>query len=418
MITARTLIPLVMLLAPLQPLRALADGADPPMFSFSGFGTLGVVHSSEDRADFAGASFKPTGAGFTRAWSPDVDSLLALQAIANLTPRFSAVLQVESELNYAGSYRPHVEWANLKYQATPDFSIRIGRTGVPIFMVTDTRKLGYANPWVRPPVELYSLVAVTSNDGIDVSYRTALGSATNTIQLSGGRWDTKFPSLGGLGGTAKSRGQWALIDTFESGFATVRANYGASHVTIDALAPLFDGFRQFGPEGIAIADKYEIRKSPVTFIGVGASYDPGPWFTVAEWGRIEARSAVGGNTAWYVSGGLRRGKFTPYATYGHIKVDSDTSVPGLTLANLPPFLVGPATALNGALNSILGAKAAQQTVSLGLRWDFMKDADLKVQIDRTRLGSGSAGVLTNVQPGFRPGGSYNLFSVTLDFAFR
>src|SRR5688572_31146235 len=55
-------------------------------------------------------------------------SLIAGQVNANFTPKLSAVLQVVAEPNHQGNYDPHVEWANIKYQFTPDFSVRIGRS--------------------------------------------------------------------------------------------------------------------------------------------------------------------------------------------------------------------------------------------------------------------------------------------------
>jgi len=164
-----------------------ADDGDPPGFVLSGFGTVGAVHSSQRQADFTSNSFKPNGAGFSRNWSPDVDSLLAVQGTANLTPQLSVVLQLISEQNFDNTYRPHVEWANVKYQFTPDFNVRVGRIGLPIFMVNDSRKIGYANPWVRPPLEVYDLVPLTSSDGIDASYRLPIGAATNTFQVTAGR---------------------------------------------------------------------------------------------------------------------------------------------------------------------------------------------------------------------------------------
>jgi hypothetical protein len=36
------------------------------MFTVGGFGALGVVHSSEYRADFTATAFEATGAGSTR----------------------------------------------------------------------------------------------------------------------------------------------------------------------------------------------------------------------------------------------------------------------------------------------------------------------------------------------------------------
>jgi hypothetical protein len=37
----------------------------PSMFSFNGFGTLGVVHSSDNQADFVSNAIQSKGAGFT-----------------------------------------------------------------------------------------------------------------------------------------------------------------------------------------------------------------------------------------------------------------------------------------------------------------------------------------------------------------
>jgi hypothetical protein len=393
---------------------AVSDDASASIFSFSGFGTLGVVHSSESEADFTNSTFKPNGAGFTRAWSPDVDSRLGAQVTANVTSHLSAVVQVISEQLYDDTYRPHVEWANIKYQLTPDLSLRVGRTVLSSFMFSDTRKVGYATPWVRPPIEVYSLVPVSNSDGVDASYKLHIGDFVHTLVASFGRIEQGLPpSLGG--GTAHARAQWLISDTIEYGAATAHVTYQNVHLTISGLNQLFDAFRQFGSQGIALANEYDQDDKLVSFIGVGAMYDPGRWFALGEWGHDDFHSVLGSSTAWYVSGGYRLAKVTPYLTYSRVSVNSNTSDPGLTLSTLPPFLVGPATGLNDALNGALAAIADQRTMSVGARWDFVKNVALKVQYDHTRIGAGSTGTLTNIQPGFALGGTVNLFSVALEF---
>jgi hypothetical protein len=386
--------------------------------SFSGFGTLGVVRSSERNADYLVDAFKPTGPGFTRAWSADVDSHLAGQVTLKLTERLTGVVQVMVQQRYDDTYRPSVEWANLKFDVTPDFSVRAGRTVLPVFMVTDSRKVGYANPWVRPPVEVYGLVPVTNSDGVDASFRWPLGAFTDTVQLTYGRSDSKFPLPSGGGtGDANAREILAVVNTIEHGFTTLRLNYGRARLTIEAFDPLFDAFRQFGPAGAAIADRYGVRDKEATFLGLGASYDPGPWFAMGEWARFDTRSVVGKRSAWYVSGGPRFGRFTPYATYARVKNENNTSDPGLTLAGLPPQLAAVAGALNAALNAQLAVAAGQRTWSLGVRWDMLRNAALKAQYDRVKRDEGSTGSFGNIQPGFQSGGSANIFSVAADFVF-
>jgi hypothetical protein len=396
---------------------ARAGDPEEPSLSFSGFGTLGVVHSSEGNADFTSSTFKPNGAGYSHAWSAAVDSLIAGQANAVLAPRLTAVLQVISEQNHDGTYKPHVEWANVNYRFTPDLSVRLGRTVLPIFMVADSRKVSYANSWVRPPVEVYSLVPVTTNDGIDAVYRMPVGDANATFQFTAGQSDYRFPDTGAKPGvTVEARDVAALVGTYQRGFAAVRLNLGRARVTIPELEQFLDGFRQFGPAGAAIADRYGIRDRSITFAGLGASYDSGPWFVMGEWSRIDAPPLVGKKSGWYVTGGHRAGSITAFATYASARADN-LADPGLTVAALPVELAEPAAELNAALNSFLATKIVQDSISVGVRWDFAKDVAFTLQADHTRIGDGSNGALRNLQPGFVPVGKYNLFSATIAFVF-
>jgi len=391
--------------------RATDPGAS--MFSFSGFGTLGVVHSDEDEADFATNIFSPNGAGYTRAWSASVDSKIGAQIDATFTPQISAMIQVISQQNYNNTYTPHVEWGNIKYQLTPELSVRIGRTVLPSFLFSDTRNVGYANPWVRPPVEAYSLVPIDTSDGVDVSYLLHLGNWAHTLVGTYGSTSTQQPT----GTNAEARRQWNISDTIEVGSATLRVAYQRADLTLDGLHTFFAAFREFGPQGNALANQYDPYRKRVDFIGIGGMYNPRDWFVTGEWGGTDLHSVLGESTAWYVSGGYRLAKFTPYVTYGAVKAISNTSDPGLNVVALPPSLAGPATGLNAALNAILGSIAVQNTISVGSRWDFMRNMDLKLQYDHTRLGAGSPGTLINLHPDFHPGGTVNLLSVAIDFVW-
>lgn len=396
-----------------MPARADDSAPAPSMFSLSGFGTLGAVHSSEDQADFTSSYLKPNGAGFTRAWSTDVDSRLAGQLLARITPQLSAVVQVIAEQLYDNTYRPHLEWANLKYELTPELSLRLGRTVLPSFMFSDTRKVGYANPWVRPPVEVYNLVPIANSDGVDASYDLHLGRFVHRLRGTYGTSDPRLPP--DPGGTAHGRNIWLLSDTIEYGAASVHLTYQNTHLTVPGLDGVFDALRSFGPQGVALADRYQPVDRVARFIGLGAQYDPGPWFIVGEWGNTDYHSVLGESSAWYTSGGYRWGPLTPYVTYSAVKANSNLSDPGLTLTALPPYLAGPAAAVNVGLNTLLESLAVQKTLSAGARWDVLRNVDLKLQFDHSRLGAGSHGALIDLQPDFRPGGTVNLISVTMDF---
>jgi opacity protein-like surface antigen len=389
-------------------MTARADGPDHPRFSISGFGTVGAAHSSEKKADYTSTIFKPNGAGHTRDWSFDVDSRLGLQMDVNFTPQLSAVLQVIAEQRYDNSYKPTVEWANVKYRVTPDFSVRVGRIALAGFIASDYRKVGYAIPWLRPPGDLYGLSQLTSSDGIDVNYRFRAGELTNTLHSYYGNRNIR--TTYNRGAVSEFRDMFGITHTMDYGAASFRYGYYQGRLSMDAISPFFDAFRRFGPRGVEIAERYDLQNKPYRVAAVGASYDPGNWFAMGEYAIQTSDSWLGDRTGWYVSGGVRINQFTPYVIYSQVKPDSPSSDPGV------PAVA--ATRLNAGLNALLRALANdQKTVAVGGRWDFARNAALKVQYDHIDIAPGSRGSLLNQQPGFVPGGKVDVFSVALDFVF-
>ena len=170
-------------------IATLAHAEDTPTWALSGYGTLGVVHSNERNADYTSSVLKYSGAGATDRWSHDVDSRLGAQLDVTFDKRWSAVLQVVTEQNLENNYRPRVEWANVKYQVTLELALRVGRIALPVFLSADYRKIGYAYPWVRPPVESYGTMPITSSDGIDATWRWSVGPVRNATQVLFGHDD-------------------------------------------------------------------------------------------------------------------------------------------------------------------------------------------------------------------------------------
>lgn len=403
-----------LLLSTIGMTAAQADDTSMPSVTLSGFGTVGVTHSNEGQADFTNSPFvKKTGAGFSSAWSADVDTVLGAQITAIFTPKVSGVLQVISQLRYDGTYTPEVEWANVKYQFTPDFNMRVGRIAMPTQLVSDYRYVGYSTPWLRAPMDIYGLIPLSSNDGVDASYRIHIGNASSTFQASYGNSEIK--NANGISPTTIKTAV-GLFNTTEIDRTTLHFSYQEADLSFPVLYPLADGFKQFGPVGIAIADKYLARDSRIKLLAIGAMYDADDWFVMAEMTKAESPSFIGSQSGWYVSGGYRLGEFTPYVTFAQSEKTSNITDPGLNAAAYPGYLASTVATLNAGLNNALRG-ASGQTLSVGTRWDFTRNMALKAQYDRVNLSTDSAGTLTNLQSGYQRGGSYNVFSVALNFVF-
>jgi hypothetical protein len=387
------------------------------IFSFRGYGTAGLVHSSEHQADFIAHDLQKRGAGRNANWSAEVDSRIGAQLDTRFNSDLSAVVQITSEQRYDGSYRPEFEWLNLKYQFTPDFSIRAGRIVLPTFLLSDSRKVGYSSPWVRPPVEVYSLIPLTRLDGVDANWRQRFGEVNNSVQFGYGRSSARLPEDEVVGGKVTAEDGLTVTDTLEYGHSTLHLSYLRTRGTINSYDELFSNYRKLAgffpglaPQVTALIDKYDPNDKEFSIFTMGANYDPGKWFVMGEYGVLDTHSIYGKRSGWYVTSGYRFGKFTPYASFARARLESNSSDPGVASAA--------AAGANKELNKQLTAAPEQKTVSFGIRWDFVKNAALKMQYDRTNIGAGSPGSLDHQIDGkFVPGGHFNVFSVVIDFLF-
>lgn len=363
---------LIALLAmPLYAACACAAEPDERAFELDGFGTLGIVHSDYTHADFVTYSyFHPKGVGYSRSWSADQDTRLGLQLSATFAGKFSAVVQAVSQQRYDNTFRPSLEWANIKYAITPELSIRAGRVLLPTFLTSDTANVNYVNEWVRTPAEVLIQLPVTTSDGVDVTYHFNVGPASNRLQLLYGGNESQAPN----DTVYKNTGIRAIIDTIEYGPLTVHVGYQRMHYS-------------FAANGAT-----EVPKAAFEAVELGVLYDPGRWYLTAE--QFNARDQFMGNTqAWYVGAGYRFGSVTAYLVSAQIR---QTSIGDMALA--PVF--------------------DQKTSSAGLRWDFLKNFAAKLQYDRIVVGSAIIPTsFVRLQPGLRIGDRAGVLSATLDFVW-
>ena len=347
-----------------------------PMFKLGGFGTLGLSHSSQGLGDYVVDTTTPKGAGLSNDWSATNNSRFAAHLNANFSPKVSALLQIDTEYHADGTYRPEVEWLSVKYSFTPNFYMRVGRIALPTFMDSENWDVGYSYTWVTPPVDLYHQLSIPSSDGVDAMYRAEIGDAVNTFKTIFGRNTLDRPNS-----VTTSKEMWGIFDTLEYGQATYHAGYQQRMSSTE--------YTLTGTTGPWIQN---------SDLSLGANYDPGDWFVMSEW--IQRRSAFM-SSAMYVSAGYRINKFTPYLTH------SQNSSGSFIQSSPPP-----------SAYDLQLANRAQSTDSFGVRWDFMRNFDFKMQYDRVTLSDNSNGYLINVPANvILYGTTFHVISAVVDFVF-
>ena len=384
-------------------------------FSFSGFGTLGTVHTSTDKAEFATSSLQPKGA--SDGYDFGVDSMLGLQGNYKPTDSLLFVGQLVSNRNAVNKFTPHVEWAFVRYAITPNLAVRGGIMAAPVFMNSESRLIGFSMPWVRQPTALYSQISFTNFRGVDASWRFNAGSTAVTLQPYYGAAPTEIPNSAdpNHSTTAHIKRMTGLNLTAEMGAWTgrvgyMRSNFNYSSASISQLLAGLRAVNALVPGAAQFANDLSPVDKTLTFTSAGVSYDGPKVFFQAEIGKRKTDLFLADTTAWYSSLGYRFGDVMPYATVSRVRIDSATS------SSLVPA-VGPLASLSAGINTLLATQNyAQNTGAVGVRWQFHKNLDVKVQWDRVKLPSGALGNFIHSQPGFA-GSTVNVYSAAVDFVF-
>ncbi|HRD68299.1 MAG TPA: hypothetical protein PKY50_19385 [Candidatus Competibacter sp.] len=379
--------------------------------SLNGFGTLGGVYNLDGGADFIRDISQPDGArGDGVAWA--VDSRLGLQATWRPLEDFESTLQLVSKYRHDGSYHPEITWAFLKYMVTPNVQIRAGRLGTDIYLQADSRDIGYGYLWVRPPVDYFGRLSVSYFDGADFAVTQELGEGILKGKLYAGQARETLPADGGaqysLDGTSVAGGH---IE-YQNLNWLFRVSYAAIRLENETPAePLLNVLQSTGiPQAVALAQEMSLARKRSDFFGAGIAYENGPLQSQLAISYLASDSLMfPDSNSGYWSIGYRIGQWTPYLVYSRIKSDHNQRATGLP--NIPPF-----DAINaGVAQALSGSRADQETFTLGMRYDFARNVDFKLQLDWVDSRVNPSLLWRNPDPDWD--GQATIISATLDFVF-
>ena len=391
-----------------------------PSVKISGFGTGALTWTNEDRAEFARPNQVSGAADNVRT---GIDSNLGLQADMPVNSWLSFTGQVLVRKDAEEHYGAELGWAFAKARINDELSVRVGRVGLPVFMISDYRNVGYANTMLRPPAEIYSQVPFNSIDGADITWQHSVGDTTLTSQLAYG--SVKSPLSGDI--HAKGKQIAALNVSAEHGPFIVRAGHARAKITVEdstSLNTLVAGLRAAGagyrfPQLATLADEIEAKEKQAHFSSLGLAMDWNNIVVQTEFAKRKTKAYINDTTSWYVMGGYRFGKFLPYYSHANLKVDSAVvnTVPAACPVGYPAACTPTMQALGAGVRRLpnTGVGQGEQTTdSIGVRWDFASSVALKAQIDRVKPKNGN-GLFVNAKPGFT--GPVTVGAVALDFVF-
>lgn len=371
---------------------------------FSGFGTAGYAMTNSNDVLFANpGQYK----GAQEGGSALVDSRLGGQLDATFNPKLGATVQAIAMQDAKGRFRPQLEWAFLSYKATDNVTVRLGRLGWPAYLVSDYRYVGYANPWLRAPNEVYSLAALDSYEGADLRWSHDLAGGILTVQALAGHASSPLPDNSERSARIKVNQLTGAYATYEIGNLRVRGGLSTGKASY-----LSQGTDMLSA-GLAMAGYGEVARQLIpaqaraTFMSLGGTYDAHDILATGEYGKLRSGGLLGTASGWYGTLGWRRGSWMPYVTWaGYAKRDDSDRYA------VPP--VGPLLPLSMGVSQLAGGND-QHTASLGVRWDAASKLAIKAQFDHVRP-SAAGGTFIHIQPGY-DGHPVNVVSVAADFVF-
>lgn len=388
---------------PLAHAESQAGGNPWPTLQIKGFGTIGIARSDDADAEFVRDLSQPDGLG--KHWSGKIDSMLGLQANLTLNARTAAVIQGIARYRYDGSWRPELNWAFLRHDLTPDFTVRLGRMGTEFYMQADSRMVGYANLAVRPSADYFGPIVVSFFDGIDASMTSDTGAGLLRGKVFAGWAGEKTPFVKPY--TWDLRGSRMFGGHLDYINGPWQFRIGRSQIRFKHQQPLNEAARQAGfpIDILAAAPELSIVGRHGTYDSLGFAYDEGRLQVQGQISHIRYdTSAYEDTTSGYLIAAYRIGQTTPYLGYSRTRSSSarlSTPMPPLIAAGIRDF--------------IDQTHADQATVSLGARWDFMQNMALKAQLDMIRGERDSRFPMRNANRDWD--GRMNVFSLALDFIF-
>jgi hypothetical protein len=372
-----------------------------PTVTISGFGTAALTAADTDDVEYARFN---QAAGVGNSPRAGVDSNFGIQGTATINDWLSFTAQGLARKNARDSYGAELSWAFAKFKVSDEVAIRVGRIGMPVYMISDFRQVGYANTMIRPSREVYGQIYGDSYDGIDAMVQHNFGDTTVTAQIGVGTMSAKITDNNRI----KYKPATTINIVAENGPFTVRFGRADAKVSVEdseSIDGLLAILRQVGMN--KVADELSVTDVDGSFTSLGFTMDYKNILVQTEYAvrKTDSRS-LPDTTSYYTMLGYRFGKFTPYYYYGNVKQDSARAYAGLPSS-------GPLAPLSAGVNVAMKA-GLQSTHAAGLRWDFHKSAALKVQVDHIKPRDG-AGPFLNVKPGFS--GSVNVYAAGIDFVF-
>lgn len=289
---------------------------------------------------------------------------------------------------------------------------RAGRIDLNLYLLGDALDVGYAYLTVRPPPEVYGILATAEFDGADVTDSRALGAALMRLRAFGGPMPFQFATADGSIVNLSHNAVFGLsADCLNGHWETRLAVVRLSELSATPFAPLAAGLEATAVPQAGMLARSLLHTPQATYAAeAGTHYTGSHRRATAMLVRFDSHHPVGPNenTGDVLLGGRVR-NVTPFIVFS--MSENFGQAQPTDLPALPVF----APLIAGAAQAQTSFQITQRELSLGARYDFAPHMDCEVQLDQVWFAHSALIFDTNVPPPHRD--SMTVASLAIDFAF-
>lgn len=356
--------------------------------TISGFGNIGVVHSNSDTYRFR-TDISRDNDNFENSLDFSAISSLGIQADISLFLDFDLVTQLIYRGQKKSTLDNALSLAFLRYKPAPYWELRIGRTQLDLYLLTEYRDIGFAYPWAKIPTEVYALLPYRNLDGADftyfkthndLDYRIKLfnGQSSSNIALDSENVELKIEDVMGVS-FELSQFDWTL---------SLKHTQARTKNNISTMTGIIGGLQQIPdviwPDKAAFINDFSLVNKKAYFSSAGLKYNLGPLTFLTELAHLESESSVvSAVNSGYVSTTYNFDKGQLFYTFAiaESKPSKFNDAVGIQ-RSLPNQVEEIILAVNESFRVF---SPNQQTHSLGVRYDLKDNIALKLQIDHTKI---------------------------------
>lgn len=352
---------------------------------FSGFGTLGMGRVTTSEASVL---------DYDDQWSARSDTVLGVQLSQGLTEKIALTTQViaqDNDHNNTTDFDVEFEWFFFSYAFDNGAQFRIGRLRTPTFLYSDVLAVGYAQTWVRPPLNIYisNLTATTNFDGIDLNFSAEIFEHEFDVTAYAGVMDDSISGLQVEADPIMGLRMAFLFDVFRVQYNIGFAKNSISDVNLDQLATQFELAGQMNPIFSELAAAHSIDDEAYQIHGLGLQADIEDWTFILEatTSRSNGSNVESRSSGIYFSVARQFEQWMPYGVFGYTDNLYNGKLSDLLEQSYASLPAGVPAGLDSGLDILRGfasltyneAENTSYSWTLGCRYDFHPQAALKME---------------------------------------